>query len=228
MCRVGARLTVRALSPYQTSLPLWRLELIAKTPAGPTARWSMSEPLGHCTACSTFHWLPNLANRRPVKRSPTSPLAQFLTSRFRDQRAKSRLAVLGSSSTSFFNTASPGRFWAKSADRSITAGPPSALTSMRQCMPTGSSKAPWGRAVTGFSTSSRHPAALRSAGRASRLWLRPRSCLRPARRCRRRRAPAVDRPKGMSRDRSAGQGHASGGGAQTPGWEGRRSRVPAD
>ncbi|MGW6288746.1 HAD hydrolase-like protein [Streptomyces sp. NPDC055107] len=38
---------------------------------------------------------------------------------------------------------------------------------------------------------SRHPAALRSAGRASRLWLRPRSCLRPARRCRRRRAPAV-------------------------------------
>lgn len=30
---------------------------------------------------------------------------------------------------------------------------------------------------------------LRSAGRASRLWLRPRSCLRPARRCRRRRAP---------------------------------------
>ncbi|CAM5363763.1 GTP 3',8-cyclase [Streptomyces microflavus] len=47
-----------------------------------------------------------------------------------------------------------------------------------------------------FSTSSRHPAALRSAGRASRLWLRPRSCLRPARRCRRRRAPAVDRPVG--------------------------------
>lgn len=82
-------------------------------------------------------------------------------------------------------------------------------------------------AVTGFSTSSRHPAALRSAGRASRLWLRPRSCLRPARRCRCRRAPAVDRPEGMSRDQSAGQRHASGGGATAPGWRWRRSRVPA-
>lgn len=50
--------------------------------------------------------------------------------------------------------------------------------------------------VESIFTYSRHPAALRSAGRASRLWLRPRSCLRPARRCRRRRAPAVDRPEG--------------------------------
>ncbi len=62
----------------------------------------------------------------------------------------------------------------------------------------------------------------------SRLWLRPRSCLRP-----RSALPPPTRarcagPRGMRREPGSRlHDDASGEGAQTPGWEGRRSRAPA-
>ena len=65
----------------------------------------------------------------------------------------------------------------------------------------------------------------------SRLRRPPRSCLRPALRALRRRAPTGEEAGLMSGERCAVRSRsssASGGGAPTPGWRGRRWRVPAE